>query len=101
MVWLYRKAANGIGSPKAKEAGARVSVTLQPGAAVVCCCATKAALWRLTRISVESLLMPEPPQNPKNQPGMDELISLSRATASVGSLPVTCVYSSLGVRYGG
>lgn len=71
-------------SPQAKEAGARDIVTLSPGAAAFRCRAAKATLWRLTRSSVESLLMPEPPQKPKNQPGLDELISLSQASSLSG-----------------
>jgi hypothetical protein len=84
MVWLYRNAANAMNSPQPKVAGAGARVVLQPGAAVVHCRAAKAALWRLTRISVESLLMPEPPQEPKNQPGLDELITLSEAAEISG-----------------
>jgi hypothetical protein len=74
-------------SPQAKEAGVGASVTQQPGAAAFRCRAAEAALRRLPRISVESLLMPEPPQDPKNQPGLDELISLSQATKLSGLSP--------------
>jgi len=59
-------------------------VTLQPGAAAFRCRATKAALWRLTRISVESLLMPEQSENTNEQPRLDELISLSQAAEFSG-----------------
>ena len=59
-------------------------MTLQLGAAAFRCRATEATLWRLTRSSVESLLMPEQSQNPKEQPGLDDLITLSEAAEISG-----------------
>ena len=59
-------------------------MTLKPEAAAFRCRAAEAVLWRLTRISVESLLMPEQSQSSQNQPGLDDLITLVQAAEISG-----------------